>query len=130
MLARPSPSPSTPMVAQVPGMNCISPCAPLELVRLLRPWAVSAIPIPATSAQGILYSSAAATYSFLILGGIGSGGLFRESRRGARGRGSGKPTPPSRTSPRILSEAGDVPSLDGATACPSRGRSEEHTSEL
>jgi hypothetical protein len=63
------------------GMNCISPCAP-ELVWLLRPCPVSSIPMPASSVQGILYWSAAARYSFLIFGGIGSGGLFSEARRG------------------------------------------------
>jgi hypothetical protein len=56
-------------------MNCISPWAPAELVRLLRPCAVSSMPIPASNVQGILYLAAAATYTFLILAGMGSGGF-------------------------------------------------------
>ena len=97
MSARPSWSPSTPMVAQVAGMNCISPCAPAELVWLLRPCPVSSMPIPASSVQGILYLSAAARYSFLIFGGMGSGGLCSEFAAGFRGVGSGtRHRPPQR----------------------------------
>src|SRR4051794_26386099 len=96
------------MVAQVAGMNCISPCAPAELVCLLRPCPVSSMPIPASSVQGILYLSAAATYSFLIFGGMASGGLCSELRRGVRGRGIGSPTPPSAESSDRPSDAADV----------------------
>jgi hypothetical protein len=87
----PSPSPSTPIEAQVPGMNCIRPFAPAELVWLLRPWPVSSMPMPASKVQGILYLPAAAMYSFLILFGMGSGGLCSESWRGRPGGGRGEP---------------------------------------
>ena len=76
-------------------MNCIRPWAPAELVRLLRPCPVSSMPMPASKVQGILYSSAAAMYRFLILAGMGSGGLCSESCRGRPGAGSRNPTPPS-----------------------------------
>ena len=76
-------------------MNCISPWAPAELVRLLRPCPVSSMPMPASKVQGILYLAAAAMYRFLILAGMGSGGLCSESCRGRPGAGSGNPTPPS-----------------------------------
>src|SRR5215211_6971383 len=102
-------------------MNCISPCAPAELVWLLRPCAVSSMPIPASSVQGTLYLSAAATYSFLIFAGMASGGVSSELRRGVRGRGIGNPTAPSAESPDRPSDAADVAFLDGAMALPSRG---------
>ena len=109
MSARRSWSPSTPMLAQVAGMNCISPCAPAELVWLLRPCPVSSMPMPASSVQGILYLSAAARYSFLIFGGIGSGGLCSEARRGVPGRGIGNPTPPSESPTGQVTPAMSVP---------------------
>src|SRR5215211_1724035 len=118
MSARPSPLPSTPIDLQVAGMNCISPWAPAELVWLLRPCPVSSMPMPASSVQGILYLSAAATYSSLIFGAIGSGGLRSEARRRVPGRGIRNPTPPSAESADRPSGAGDVAFLDGATAVP------------
>ena len=60
-------------------------------------------------------------YSFLIFGGIGSGGLCSEARRGVPGRGIGNPTPPSCSVPARPSDAGDVVFLDGAMALPSSG---------
>jgi hypothetical protein len=101
-------------VAQVAGMNCMRPWAPAELVVLLRPCAVSSIPIPASRVQGRWYRSAAATYNALMSAGIGRGGLFREFSRGVPGGGSSNPMPPC-WPPGSL---GPVPGgLDGATAC-------------
>src|SRR5215216_6949753 len=118
MSARPSPSPSTPIDRQVAGMNCIRPWAPAELVWLLRPCPVSSMPMPASKVQGILYLAAAAMYRFLILGGIGSGGLCSESWRGRPGAGSGNTPPPSSASLLRLRESADGVAVLGAKALP------------
>lgn len=59
-------------------MNCINPCAPAALVWLLRPWRVSAIPIPANSTHGTRYRFPAATYKALMRAGMVWAGLVSD----------------------------------------------------